>query len=64
MTNGQQETDLLLNRTSSFVPYLKVTDKAGNVDYFSSEFAVVADQTKPEIEITNLKHAEKRNIQR
>ena len=37
-----------------FVPYLKVTDKAGNVDYFSSEFAVVADQTKPEIEITNL----------
>lgn len=37
-----------------FVSYLKVTDKAGNVDYFSSEFAVVADQTKPEIEITNL----------
>ena len=26
-----------------FVPYLKVTDKAGNVDYFSSELAVVAD---------------------
>lgn len=32
----------------------KDADVKDNVDYFSSEFAVVADQTKPEIEITNL----------
>lgn len=36
------------------ITYGECIDKAGNVDYFSSEFAVVADQTKPEIEITNL----------
>lgn len=42
-----------------FVPYMKVTDHAGNVSYFSTESGFVADQTGPSIslECTNLNQA-------
>ena len=42
-----------------FVPYMKVTDYAGNVSYFSTESGFVADQTGPSIslECTNLNQA-------
>ncbi len=48
------ENTFSVEPNEQFVPYLKVTDKAGNVEYFSSEFAVVADNIAagPEIEIT------------
>lgn len=47
-------TGFSVEPNEQFAPYLKVTDKAGNVEYFGSEFAVVADNTDPapEIEIT------------
>lgn len=47
-------TSFTVRPNEQFVPYLKVTDKADNTEYFSSEFAVVADNTQasPEIRIT------------
>lgn len=42
-----------------FIPYMKVTDRAGNVSYFSTESGFVADMTGPSInlECTNLNAA-------
>lgn len=44
---------------NQFVPYMKVTDYAGNVSYFSTESGFVADQTGPliNLECTNLNQA-------
>ncbi|MFQ7310019.1 MAG: hypothetical protein ACLROY_15650 [Mediterraneibacter sp.] len=42
-----------------FIPYMKVTDRAGNVSYFSTESGFVADKTGPSVnlECTNLNAA-------
>lgn len=44
-----------------FIPYMRVTDWAGNMEYFSTESGFIADQTKPEITITELNKNQSRN---
>ena len=41
-----------MDADQQFVPYLKVTDRAGNVEYISTTSGFIADQTKPQITIT------------
>ena len=41
-----------MNADQQFIPYLKVTDYAGNTEYFSTTSGFVADQTKPKITVT------------
>ncbi|MBO5460387.1 MAG: hypothetical protein J5983_01145 [Ruminococcus sp.] len=43
-TEGESYT---IKTDSQKVPYLKVTDKAGNVEYFSSDVIAIADNTDP-----------------
>ena len=44
---------------NQFIPYLRVTDYAGNVDYFTTESGFVVDATEPQIDFdcTNLNEA-------
>lgn len=50
-TNG---TEYNMDADQQFIPYLKVTDRAGNVEYISTTSGFIADQTKPRITITEL----------
>ena len=61
ITDWTPGTGFTVEPNEQFVPYLKVTDRAGNVEYFSSEFAVVADNTRPEITITEVNQSASRN---
>ncbi len=45
-------TSYNMDADQQFVPYLKVTDRAGNVEYISTTSGFIADQTKPQITIT------------
>lgn len=49
-----------MSPNQQFVPYLKVTDRAGNVEYFSTESGFVADNQEPYINLscTNLDQAQ------
>lgn len=48
------ESEFTVGPNNQFVPYLRVIDKADNVEYFNSEYGVVVDNVaaQPEIEIT------------
>lgn len=61
ITDWTPGTGFTVEPNEQFVPYLKVTDRAGNVEYFSSEFAVIADNTRPEITITEVNQSASRN---
>lgn len=45
-------TSYNMDADQQFIPYLKVTDRAGNVEYISTTSGFIADQTKPNITIT------------
>lgn len=49
-----------MSPNQQFVPYLKVTDRAGNAEYFSTESGFVADNQEPYINLscTNLDQAQ------
>lgn len=48
------ESEFTVGPNNQFVPYLRVIDRADNVEYFNSEYGVVVDNVaaQPEIEIT------------
>lgn len=37
---------------NQFIPYLKITDKAGNIEYYTTESGFVADDTQPGVTLT------------
>lgn len=54
-------TSYKMNADQQFIPYLKVTDYAGNVEYISTTSGFIADRTKPTITITETNASAARN---
>ena len=59
--DGGTEISYSMSPNKQFVPYLKVTDRAGNVEYFSTESGFVADNQEPYVNLSCTNLSEARN---